>query len=197
MKKRVTSWLFILYTSYCFSQFCFETTTASLEGEIYNYDLESCVSDVTVVTQTENTTLHGMILIDALKSISIKATANKTISIKPSDSSSFIDLIIGQEDIDDYLECGRACNGNHKVGLKELVKNGSTLIYPNPVDATLYISEDENFSYYRIYNMEGKALKEGALPTNNQLDVSKFSMGTYLLLLETPTKIIVRKLYKN
>ena len=61
-------------------------------------------------------------------------------------------------------------------------------IYPNPVVNQLHVSytNSEEAAYF-IVNMSGQKIKQGTLHANeNNIDVSNYQKGLYLLIVETP-----------
>ncbi|RLD92931.1 MAG: hypothetical protein DRJ13_16080 [Bacteroidetes bacterium] len=65
---------------------------------------------------------------------------------------------------------------------------------PNPVSELLSIECDTEF-FIRIYNMLGKKLVE--VQNQNQLDLSSFDSGIYVIQIEVDGSITHGKLQKN
>ncbi|WP_226064457.1 M1 family aminopeptidase [Kaistella polysaccharea] len=55
------------------------------------------------------------------------------------------------------------------------------IIYPNPVQHTLSISGLLKSEEFQIYSIDGKLIKSGTLSVKQNLDVSRFSKGVYIL----------------
>lgn len=72
MKTKLISLILTLKICVVFSQHYEETTTANLDGEIYDFQIENCTSTAVIRTLNEDTVLHGIILIDALEYINLK-----------------------------------------------------------------------------------------------------------------------------
>lgn len=198
MKTKLISLLIILKVCVVFSQHCEETTTASLDGEIYDFQLENCTTAVTIRTLNEDTILHGITLIDAMESINIKASESYRISIKPDDALDFIDIVATTTfiTVEDHLAAKelRSNGGNTEREEKDFNK---IQIYPNPVDSVLFFENAETILYYKIVDAFGLTVKEGELPSNYQLQLSALTEGTYYLLLQDEHEILLTRLYKN
>lgn len=203
MKKRITIWLLILATSYCFSQDCDETNAVVLNGEIYDYELDDCTTEVSINTTNGDTNLHGITLLDATRSINIKPTGNNRVTIKPDDSIDFINLRITNDFISliDFIRDNAEATDRTKRGnltTKEKDLTPSTInVYPNPVDAVLNIETEEIISYYKIVTDYGLTVKEGTLSVSKQLNLGALTTGVYYLLLQTEDEIIIKRLSKN
>ncbi len=61
------------------------------------------------------------------------------------------------------------------TGTKEIIEKDQRLVFPNPTNNILYIGT----SFYEIYDFTGKLIKSGN--SQNQIDVSNLSLGTYFL----------------
>lgn len=197
MKKAVILCLFIISTFHGFAQLCTGTTNVTLNGEVYDYQLEDCTTNVFINTNGSDTLLHGIMLLDATKSINIKPTGTNRINIRPDDALDFIDLLITDDSIkiDDYLECkSRACNGNLPPARKGPFE---TIVYPNPVENIATIDIEATIYYYKIVTDYAQTVREGTMPTNKQLNLSALAEGLYYLLMETETEILVERFYKN
>ena len=53
--------------------------------------------------------------------------------------------------------------------------------YPNPVTNDLYLINAGEVSYYKIYNTEGKFIKQGLLQVNTSIPMSTMSGGMYFV----------------
>ncbi len=71
------------------------------------------------------------------------------------------------------------------LGTSELSKAVIVKIYPNPTDHFLEINSKINFNTYSIYTLDGRKISENNL-IGKQIDVSKLSIGNYLLKLSSP-----------
>lgn len=68
------------------------------------------------------------------------------------------------------------------LGIKE--QNISKVsVYPNPATDKIYVSAPETFKSVAVYGIDGK--KHNLEASNNSVDVSSLSAGTYILLAET------------
>jgi len=72
------------------------------------------------------------------------------------------------------------------------------LLFPNPTDGTLFLkSEEENIDLLQIYNQEGELLLTHNNFKNNEIDISKFENGTYIILISINTETIITKIIKT
>jgi hypothetical protein len=83
----------------------------------------------------------------------------------------------------------------------ELVQNHGISVYPNPATDQLYIKSSSNkvLYSYELINMSGRLIKTGVVKGQDQLDVSSFPPGLYVLKFTSTdsetveyTKVIVR-----
>lgn len=58
------------------------------------------------------------------------------------------------------------------------------MIYPNPVQETLYISGIENILSYKIYNMSGRLIMENAYDYHKGINVSLLQEEIYIIVVE-------------
>jgi len=70
-------------------------------------------------------------------------------------------------------------------------------IYPNPVKETLFINSKEQISAYEIYSLDGKKVSGNKKENTTQIDVSKLSVGNYILKLKTKNGEETVKFIKN
>lgn len=71
----------------------------------------------------------------------------------------------------------------------------SVYVYPNPVSDLLFIHADKNIRRLSLVNQSGQTLLSLETPASNpQIDVSHLSSGIYILLIETNTGLISKKL---
>lgn len=72
------------------------------------------------------------------------------------------------------------------VGVEEISNSMKVSVYPNPAADFITISSTQSLSEqeYKIFDPSGKVLKSGVLQSNeNQIDISNFSNGLYLLFV--------------
>lgn len=69
------------------------------------------------------------------------------------------------------------------------------VVYPNPVQSTLFIRGMENITLVNILNYKGEILKSVANST--QINVSELHSGVYLVRIETSDGIAVKKFIKH
>ncbi|MBL1231311.1 MAG: T9SS type A sorting domain-containing protein [Flavobacteriales bacterium] len=92
---------------------------------------------------------------------------------------------------------GRRYFINHIVGIDDLEKNTSLFIYPSPANDVINIKgEIEKETVFTIYDLSGRSLKTGLLTSNN-IEVSEFPKGAYLLHLSTDNIQKIEKFIKN
>ena len=68
--------------------------------------------------------------------------------------------------------------------------NSEFSLYPNPVTKTLYLNGASGL--IRIYSIEGKQVFQSAIATQN-IDVSRFEKGLYMLSLENEQGRVTKK----
>ncbi len=71
----------------------------------------------------------------------------------------------------------------------------NTIVYPNPVSKTLFISTDAIIKSVTIYNVFGKVVY--ASKSENQIDVSPYQDGIYMLKINTSKGFITKKIIIN
>ena len=70
--------------------------------------------------------------------------------------------------------------------------NGKVSVYPNPVNNTLYISSNAEYSY-AIYNGMGQEMTSGTAQGTKSVNVSDMPKGIYFLRLTTGTQVMIQK----
>lgn len=85
---------------------------------------------------------------------------------------------------------------NGCLGLDDETMNLGVEIYPNPASDIVYISSDLTDLSYEVYTLEGQLLSSG---TTNQINLSEFSKGIYLVKVRSEHLNATRtlKLVKN
>jgi hypothetical protein len=69
-------------------------------------------------------------------------------------------------------------------------------IYPNPFTAILNVSGNSNPTWYRIFTVEGKLIKDASLETP-QINLGELPRGMYLLQLTSDGKVETQKIIKR
>uniref|UniRef100_UPI0035626A7B T9SS type A sorting domain-containing protein n=1 Tax=Seonamhaeicola sp. TaxID=1912245 RepID=UPI0035626A7B len=90
----------------------------------------------------------------------------------------------------ELLLCGTLSVESIKGSLNATVK-----IYPNPVSNTLYISTNQQIESVAIYTLLGREIVFEY--RSNQIDVSSFKSGIYLLKIETDKGSVAKKIIIN
>jgi minor extracellular serine protease Vpr len=62
-------------------------------------------------------------------------------------------------------------------------ENGVIQLYPNPSSGIIYIKGDFNNTSYSLTTLDGKTIQTGNIDSSNQIDISEFNSGVYLLTL--------------
>jgi hypothetical protein len=79
----------------------------------------------------------------------------------------------------------------------EPIANNEVKLYPNPVkDGNLFISSETVYSQFRIINVMGQVVQTGTL-TENTINVSSLTTGTYLLELVNETSSETKRFIKQ
>ena len=71
---------------------------------------------------------------------------------------------------------GQLASSSVKIG-------GSPVIYPNPVEDTLYVKSDKEYTSYSIYNMTGQIVVSEKASGKSPMNVGRLPVGQYLLKL--------------
>ena len=75
----------------------------------------------------------------------------------------------------------------------EIVNNLN--IYPNPASNQLYVKlKSTDLVHFEIRSISGKIIKEGALVSNNYIDVSRINSGTYIVKIRVGNSIYRQKI---
>ena len=68
-------------------------------------------------------------------------------------------------------------------------------IYPNPASNQLYVKlKSTDLVHFEIRSISGKIIKEGALVSNNYIDVSRINSGTYIVKIRVGNSIYRQKI---
>ena len=78
----------------------------------------------------------------------------------------------------------------------EVALDDKLLVYPNPFDHTLYLSDVPGETRYYIFDIEGRLHKSGNVVGEQINGLVNLPKGTYMLRLESADNSIVRKLVK-
>ncbi|NQU87440.1 MAG: cellulase family glycosylhydrolase [Mariniphaga sp.] len=73
----------------------------------------------------------------------------------------------------------------------------AVLVYPNPVQNKLWISNADEFSIFEIYNLAGNKVYSNVLNDNSGYDISTLTSGIYVLQLFNDKKIQSYKILKQ
>ncbi len=83
------------------------------------------------------------------------------------------------------------------VGLNQLAKNESLIVFPNPTTGTLFISDAKKITIIRIFDQSGRQVKQWD-NSRNKLNISEFPNGLYFISLQTQTgELINQKFVKR
>jgi hypothetical protein len=69
-------------------------------------------------------------------------------------------------------------------------------IFPNPSNKLINIQSDEVIKLLTVFDLSGKKLLQTSENTN-QIDVTNFKSGVYLLVIETKKGTVTKKIIKN
>ena len=72
------------------------------------------------------------------------------------------------------------------IGIQSLSLN-SVFLYPNPTTSTLSISGINSDFSYKISDLQGKLLKQGA--NNKQIEIEHLPAGTYVIGISTDNEV--------
>jgi hypothetical protein len=78
---------------------------------------------------------------------------------------------------------------------KEIEENSEFIVYPNPINGLLNITNLNQISYYQIFQFDGKLVERGnTFPIN----ISQYSNGLYFLQINTKSnQVINQKIIKQ
>jgi len=85
---------------------------------------------------------------------------------------------------------------NLSASLEEL--DGKLKIYPNPSSDFIKIDNLEGASTFSVFNIDGALVLNGAIDSNsNTIDISKLSIGTYTVLVNSKGTPLINSFVKN
>jgi len=67
------------------------------------------------------------------------------------------------------------------LGINDLNKKENLILYPNPANDQISISNIETPLNYSIYNTIGSQVSTGSIDNNDQIDVAHFNSGIYII----------------
>ncbi|HOK99231.1 MAG TPA: T9SS type A sorting domain-containing protein [Bacteroidales bacterium] len=76
-------------------------------------------------------------------------------------------------------------SANASTDINKLIED-KNLIYPNPVENTLYFKNSKALNEFQIYTIQGTIIKQGVL--NTSIDVSDIQSGIYLIRVKNDEK---------
>ena len=91
----------------------------------------------------------------------------------------------------DHLPLVTDFSGLSTNSVKEAVEAAALNVYPNPVGDVLFFESEEQWTYFKIFNMEGKLIREASL-TTREINLSGLESGSYILELSN-NKFEVKK----
>lgn len=86
-------------------------------------------------------------------------------------------------------------HGDAPLSNEDFVEKKDILLWPNPVQNYLNISNLDNIITVKIYDLQGKLVYESS-NTTTIIDVSSFASGLYIVQLQTETQAITKKFIK-
>lgn len=82
------------------------------------------------------------------------------------------------------------------VANNELIKDKSTLIYPNPVNDMLFVNSDY-YNEYTIYNEFSNIISNGTFVEGNSINLKSLKSGFYLIKLKNNNTVKILKFVKQ
>lgn len=86
-------------------------------------------------------------------------------------------------------------HGDAPLSNEDFVEKNTISLWPNPVQKNLNISNINNITTVKIFDLQGKLVYENP-NTTNIVDVSSFASGLYIVQLQTETQAITKKFIK-
>jgi len=83
------------------------------------------------------------------------------------------------------------CDSGGTIGIEELQQIS---LYPNPTQGSLYISGIEQATTLSLFTLNGKTIWSGNANTNQQIDLSGFPNGLYLLRMQQGADTVLKKI---
>ena len=149
----------------------------SFQGDLHlPFKLDSERDDI-ILSRPDTSTIDYFSFSDALSNLSISRYPNgigNILTSAPTQSNS---------------------NVNY-VGLQDL-QNGLFTLSPNPAKDHINIKHSEGVIKWTIIDINGHHLLSKNTLSQNSIDISLLSIGTYFLQLETPKGIIIKKFSKK
>lgn len=159
----------------------------------YNQDGDFTDAGETVWTKTASTTtpVSGSITIPAT---ALSGSTRMRVSMKYNGVPTYCEAFsYGQ--VEDYTV---VIGGTGKEIVSTTTENNlvDIKLYPNPTSSILNISNVNDNTLVKIYNLQGQTVYNGAV-RNNSLDVSNLPVGTYMLEIDFNNSKIVKRFIKQ
>ncbi|TRW24598.1 T9SS type A sorting domain-containing protein, partial [Flavobacterium zepuense] len=127
---------------------------------------------------------------------------NVIFKIKSLNSLQVNDEVMNKADIFfDYnfpITTNEATTAFQVLGVKDLAKDASVSIYPNPSNSIVNIKADGSIKSYELYDLQGRVLQTSIVnSTAAILDISARAKGIYFVKVVTEKGVSVQKIAKN
>ena len=99
-----------------------------------------------------------------------------------------------------FSTCIPVLEGDNGPKLVGKSAQNQTTVFPNPTDGIVKINvsgTDAEVKAVRVYDMTNVQLLEVNNPKSNEIDLSNFKNGTYIIHIETPNGIIKKQVFKK
>ncbi len=99
-----------------------------------------------------------------------------------------------------FATCIPIVEGENDPKLVQKSAQSQTTVFPNPTDNILKINiseDDREVKLVRVYDLTNIQLLEIKNPKSNEIDLSNFKKGTYIIHIETSKGIIKKQVSKN
>lgn len=95
----------------------------------------------------------------------------------------------------DYVRVYQKGDDSGTLKSTNLQQKGS--IYPNPVIETISLHNLETFKAYSLFDLSGRIVKSGFIPSSQEINISTLKPGIYHLILEDDENSLIKSRYSS
>ena len=83
------------------------------------------------------------------------------------------------------------------TGIEETENIEILSVFPNPTKSSISIKNIDRETAYKIFNINGKEIKQGVISESNEISIRELSKGIYFIKLENENILTVKKIIKE
>lgn len=83
------------------------------------------------------------------------------------------------------------------TGIEETESIKTISVFPNPTKSSISIKNIDRETAYKIFNINGKEIKQGVISESNEISIKELSKGIYFIELENENILTVKKIIKK